>query len=359
MKRLAVQLYGHLRTYEYTYISFIKNIIKPNLEDGWVIDIFMHTWDTLSSSEKSWHQNKFIFNERKLLNSEIKIIKEIYNPKEILIEHLDKDEYGLHKTVNRVNKLREEYEKKHNIKYDFIIYTRPDVFFYKELKLSFFLQLYAKHIHLSRLGLPDNFIFCASGILEKVPLFDPRWTPANDLLWITKQSNGCVPNLCKNSFIIYLKYRLGIEFDIARPCDMISQYLLQGVAKQHVNNGYSAKTRIQNQLSYKLGQAMITNSKSLLGYIRMPFVLSYIKDKHKQEQKIYQEKIKKDPSLKLPPLESYPDYKEALKEKECLTYKLGEALIRANNNWYGGGYIKLLLEIRKLKKEFKKKANHA
>ncbi|EAJ2693240.1 hypothetical protein DA713_09005, partial [Campylobacter coli] len=290
MKRLAVQLYGHLRTYEYTYISFIKNIIKPNLEDGWVIDIFMHTWDTLSSSEKSWHQNKFIFNERKLLNSEIKIIKEIYNPKEILIEHLDKDEYGLHKTVNRVNKLREEYEKKHNIKYDFIIYTRPDVFFYKELKLSFFLQLYAKHIHLSRLGLPDNFIFCASGILEKVPLFDPRWTPANDLLWITKQSNGCVPNLCKNSFIIYLKYRLGIEFDIARPCDMISQYLLQGVAKQHVNNGYSAKTRIQNQLSYKLGQAMITNSKSLLGYIRMPFVLSYIKDKHKQEQKNYQEK---------------------------------------------------------------------
>ncbi|EOH3454375.1 hypothetical protein ACWMP7_000061 [Campylobacter coli] len=117
----------------------------------------------------------------------------------------------------------------------------------------------------------------------------------------------------------------------------------------------TAKTRIQNQLSYKLGQAMIVNSKSFLGYIRMPFALSYIKDKHKQEQKNYQEKIKKDPSLKLPPLESYPDYQEALKEKECFTYKLGEALIRANNNWYGGGYIKLLLEIRKLKKEFKKK----
>lgn len=116
-----------------------------------------------------------------------------------------------------------------------------------------------------------------------------------------------------------------------------------------------AKNRIQNQLSYKLGQAMIINSKSFLGYIRMLFVLSYIKDKHKQEQKIYQEKIKKDPSLKLPPLESYPDYKEALKEKECLTYKLGEALIKANNKWYGGGYIKLLLEIRKLKMEFKKK----
>ncbi|EHO9321449.1 capsular polysaccharide synthesis protein, partial [Campylobacter coli] len=52
----------------------------------------------------------------------------------------------------------------------------------------------------------------------------------------------------------------------------------------------TAKSRIQNQLSYKLGQAMVVNLKSLLGYIRMPFVLSYIKDKHKQEQKIYQEK---------------------------------------------------------------------
>ncbi|ENT7247980.1 hypothetical protein ACE644_001120 [Campylobacter lari] len=113
----------------------------------------------------------------------------------------------------------------------------------------------------------------------------------------------------------------------------------------------TAKTRIQNQLSYKLGQAMIVNSKSILGYIRMPFVLSYIYDKHKQEQKIYQEKIKQDPSLKLPSLEDYPDYKEALKEKECLTYKLGQALIKANKTWYKGGYVKMLFEIGKLKRE--------
>ncbi|EAL2160450.1 hypothetical protein JJ980_001778, partial [Campylobacter coli] len=124
--------------------------------------------------------------------------------------------------------------------------------------------------------------------------------------------------------------------------------------KLHYNFIYpnSAKIRIQNQLSYKLGQAMIVNSKSILGYIRMPFVLSYIYDKHKQEQKIYQEKIKKDSSLILPQLESYPDYKEALKEKECFTYKLGQALIQANKTWYGGGYIRLLFEIRKLKREF-------
>ncbi|EKP0401801.1 hypothetical protein P2W09_001164 [Campylobacter coli] len=110
----------------------------------------------------------------------------------------------------------------------------------------------------------------------------------------------------------------------------------------------TAKTRIQNQLSYKLGQAMIINSKSLLGYLIMPLILLNIIISHKQAQKAYKLKIKKNPNLALPPLESYPDYKEALKEKECLTYKLGEALIKASNNWYGGGYIKLWFEMRKI-----------
>ncbi|EOI0600661.1 hypothetical protein ACMF93_001387 [Campylobacter jejuni] len=112
----------------------------------------------------------------------------------------------------------------------------------------------------------------------------------------------------------------------------------------------TAKTRIQNQLSYKLGQAMIVNSKSILGYLIMPMALLSIIISHKQEQKIYQEKIKKAPSLKLPPLESYPDYKEALKLKNHLSYKLGQALIQANKTWYKGGYVKMLFEIRKVKK---------
>ncbi|MCV3381247.1 hypothetical protein L8V77_02500 [Campylobacter sp. IFREMER_LSEM_CL2127] len=116
----------------------------------------------------------------------------------------------------------------------------------------------------------------------------------------------------------------------------------------------TAKTRIQNQLSYKLGQAMIVNSKSFLGYLIMPIVLLSIIISHKQEQKIYQEKIKKDPSLKLPPLESYPDYKEALKLKNHLSYKLGQALIKANKTWYKGGYVKLWFEVRKLKQKIKK-----
>ncbi|EPP8196174.1 sulfotransferase family 2 domain-containing protein [Campylobacter lari] len=117
----------------------------------------------------------------------------------------------------------------------------------------------------------------------------------------------------------------------------------------------TAKSRIQNQLSYKLGQAMIANSKSILGCLIMPVVLLSIIISYKQEQKIYQEKIKKDPSLKLPSLEDYPDYQEVSKLKNQLSYKLGQALIQANKTWYGGGYIKLLFEISKLKREFKNK----
>ncbi|WP_257004547.1 hypothetical protein [Helicobacter pullorum] len=123
----------------------------------------------------------------------------------------------------------------------------------------------------------------------------------------------------------------------------------------YLNTLTTAKDRIHNHLSYKLGQAMIENSKSLLGYIRMPYVLSYIKEKHKQEQQQYQEAIKKNPNLKLPNLESYPDYKESLKEKECLAYKLGEAFIKASKTWYKGGYVKLWFEAKRLEREYREK----
>lgn len=115
------------------------------------------------------------------------------------------------------------------------------------------------------------------------------------------------------------------------------------------------KARIKNQLSYKFGNAMIENSKSVFGYIKIPYVLYSIKKQHNKEQKEYNKKIKANPCLKLPPLESYPDYQEAIKIKEHLSYKLGEALIKAHKNWHKGGYIKLWFDIAKIKKEHKNK----
>ncbi|EAK0451501.1 glycosyltransferase family 8 protein [Campylobacter lari] len=114
---------------------------------------------------------------------------------------------------------------------------------------------------------------------------------------------------------------------------------------------HSAKDRICNHLSYQLGQAALVNSKTLLGWIRMPFVFSYLRDKHKRDQKKYKEAIKNNSLTPLPSLEVYPDYKEALKIKKYFSYQLGQALIKAHSSWYKGGYFKLIFEIIKLKKQ--------
>ncbi|EPM6220120.1 glycosyltransferase, partial [Campylobacter coli] len=109
-------------------------------------------------------------------------------------------------------------------------------------------------------------------------------------------SNNCItkaiyfnpynnPELHKINVINELKIFFKTSFDILLPLldsntqiDILIQqkYTLE---QNIISTNNYIVTRIQNHLSYKLGQAMIINSKSILGYIRMPFVLSYIKDK--------------------------------------------------------------------------------
>ncbi|EIQ8970551.1 hypothetical protein LV583_001169 [Campylobacter coli] len=115
----------------------------------------------------------------------------------------------------------------------------------------------------------------------------------------------------------------------------------------------TAKSRIQNQLSYKLGQTMIVNSKSFLGCLLMPVILLGIVISYKQEQKIYKRKIEKDLSLKLPSLEQYPDYQEAIKFKNYLSYRLGQVIIKGFKNPLS--IILLPYEIVKLIYKFRKR----
>ena len=49
------------------------------------------------------------------------------------------------------------------------------------------------------------------------------------------------------------------------------------------------------------------------------------------------------------------NYQKALNTKNHLSYKLGEALIKANKNWYKGGYVKFIFEAMRIKKEHNKK----
>ncbi|ELM7205213.1 hypothetical protein Q2X91_001332 [Campylobacter jejuni] len=115
---------------------------------------------------------------------------------------------------------------------------------------------------------------------------------------------------------------------------------------------YSAKARVKNHLAYKLGQAMIMCSKSIFGYLKMPYILNEVYKKHQVEVNEYNEKIKTMTFLKIPSMECCEDYKEALKEKECLTYRLGEELIKANKSKYKLGYINFFISIYKSVKKF-------
>lgn len=98
----------------------------------------------------------------------------------------------------------------------------------------------------------------------------------------------------------------------------------------------TAVSRVQNHLSFKLGQIFIKDSKTFGGILKLPFKILIIYHQHNKKQKQYQEKIEKNPYLKLPPLESCADYKEALKIQNHFSYKLGRAFVTANSVRGGG-----------------------
>ncbi|VEJ47428.1 sugar transferase [Campylobacter jejuni subsp. doylei] len=421
-KKLAIHFFGFMRTFRDTYDNFKLNILDINSQD-YEIDIFIHTWDKYNSTDTSkecfdlWHKNIDYYptmNEKQITSQDQRDIIDLYQPKKILIEKLEKGVYGHPITLNKVYNLRTTYEKEKGFKYDALLYTRCDIMFKTPIRILGYIDYWKNNPTLD-----TKIIWCGHSSFSRMAIADPRIVTECNIFWFTKYDisaddmyHSCPYDINKFlwiaiDYLIYRDFRIWrekyvdykateltyIRKDILIHKDneitklKLDNQLLEDKFQNELNSlpakkqrlelanleqdlvikkleskklakslgikmsiinpkitfiqANSAKSRIQNHLSYKLGQALITNSKSILGYIRMPYVLSYIKDKHKFEQKAYEEKIKENPNLALPPLETYPDYKEALKEKECFTYKLGEALMQANKNWYGGGISNL------------------
>ncbi len=144
---------------------------------------------------------------------------------------------------------------------------------------------------------------------------------------------------CGYAISNYSENKLFVEL-----ADELNHLIMQKVEKKHLQLG--AIHRVKNQLSYKLGQIMIKNSKSVSGYFEMPLALLKVAREHKalNKKKIFQSKLKE-----------YDDYQESLKYKSHLSYKLGKSLINAHKNWYKGGYIKFWFDLYKLRKEYKNK----
>ena len=103
---------------------------------------------------------------------------------------------------------------------------------------------------------------------------------------------------------------------------------LKATQKPQPQAYYGAADRVKQQLSYRLGATMIRQSRSIGGWLNMPFAL-------RAEAKRYTQDQAANKSLQLPPITQYRDAHEAELIKQHLSYRLGACLV-ANTKTLGG-----------------------
>jgi hypothetical protein len=204
MKKIAIQFFGHLRTFEKTHKSFFKNVIIPNIKDGYEIDIFIHTWTEKDHSTISFRNpNGEEYKDSKLSDDDKKLVQKIYNPKKILYENqLCCDEIiffeklynskksfkGVLNTVYtkyKTSDIRMEYEKDSGIKYDWVIVTRPDIEFFTPFRINDILEAYSK----TGCNMPENGLFYATKIFARAKVNDLRFIGGSDLIYFGRPQN--------------------------------------------------------------------------------------------------------------------------------------------------------------------------
>ena len=122
---------GHMRSYKYNYESLQKYILNNNK-----YDIFIHTWKYKYPQTPSWSDKYYTKINREEKIDRAKIIS-YYNPKILLLEEQKNikcekkhDNISINFQLYALNRLVYEFNKyieKHEIKYDIIIKTRPDI----------------------------------------------------------------------------------------------------------------------------------------------------------------------------------------------------------------------------------------
>lgn len=132
-----------------------------------------------------------------------------------------------------------------------------------------------------------------------------------------------------------------------------NQRLKAGVTKPQAKSGqqassanhYGAADRIKRQLSYRLGAVMIEKSRTLGGWLSMPFALQA------EAKRFHQEKAARK-GEKLPPIAHYRDAHEAERVKQHLSYRLGSTLVQRSGSL--GGWLSMPCALRSQVKEFQK-----
>lgn len=109
------------------------------------------------------------------------------------------------------------------------------------------------------------------------------------------------------------------------------------------NTYYGAADRIKRQISYRLGSVMIEKSRTLSGWLTMPFALRAEVKRFHQESAVSKEES-------LPAIECYHDADEAEKIKRHLSYRLGSTFMQRSNTL--SGWLGMPWALRAQVKEF-------
>ena len=221
-KRLAIHLYGMIRTYKRTHKSFFQNVVDPNLKDGWEIDIFMHTWNVFNQVDPStWHKTHNYFpsmNNKELTQKDIDDILEIYNPKKFQIDK-DTRDCGRYESIKRAMKLRIDYEEEQNVKYDWYLTTRTDIFFLNQLKIMDFIDFYYRNPEFKGFGIHNKMNFCLTYAFRsgRIKVIDHRHPNESDILWFGNycSNRGFDPLIAfyedKSIVNVFIKYQLDVD----------------------------------------------------------------------------------------------------------------------------------------------------
>ncbi|KAA6227157.1 MULTISPECIES: hypothetical protein [unclassified Campylobacter] len=359
--RLALCLFGHLRTYKQTYQSLFKNIVKTNLNDNWEIDIFLHSWDEFEKSGFAWYNGEEIFkglNGKVLSNEDKEELCKIYNPKSYLIEHLNEDK-GMFLSIKKVQILALEYAKEKLINYDYTLLTRPDIYFDTPLRLNTYIKFYENKA-IRNHPLPQKHIFVANNYFHRMPVSDPRCFCEGDLLWFGSFNPLFVPysqmhkipvigidyKFNRDFFLQRSEFRLGwlsserAMLKLANDENARLKALLAGENSNFVLIKNDDINKTKNHLAYKLGSVILEYKKGLISMLKMFFVLSYIKQKHDKEQILSQKRLENSPNLAL----AFNDKKTNELAKNDIRYKIGTAFIKAYKSPFKLGLFRFFIK---------------
>jgi hypothetical protein len=147
-KRIAVLFYGHLRTFRTAFPYFKKNVIEEHKKAGYEVDIFIHTWDIIEyaiTENPSWDKDRKTsegFNGVKLTEDDIQFVRENYQPVVLRIEEQNLANKDRRVSRKNVRDIFMNYRLGNNIKYDWVILTRPDIIFLKPLLIDDYMDAY-------------------------------------------------------------------------------------------------------------------------------------------------------------------------------------------------------------------------